>query len=173
MLQRLLQQNGSRASRRALVLLAFLTAFAFALAGCGGEELPSDLPRVDWRELTGLDIVTGAVAPELEPLLGTEIRLPGFIVPFEDSLTAASTFLLVPNFGACVHLPPPAPNQMVLVEMDEGQNVAIDLWSRDPVWIVGNLRVTESDSPWGAVGFSMRASATLPFAEGLGDDETW
>ncbi|MEM1246865.1 MAG: DUF3299 domain-containing protein [Acidobacteriota bacterium] len=160
-----------RSARRQLCAL---TLFCLLLcAGCGGEEGPSGLPRADWRVLNGLDIVTGSVAPELEPLLGPEVRLPGFIVPFEDSLTAASTFLLVPNFGACVHLPPPAANQMVLVEMNEGRNVAVDLWSPDPVWIVGHLRVTESDSPWGAVGFSMRASATVPFAEGLGKNEKW
>lgn len=46
---------------------------------------------------------------------GKTVRLPGFVVPIEFDGTAVSTFLLVPFVGACVHVPPPPANQLVLV----------------------------------------------------------
>ncbi len=139
----------------------------------GGSEWPGNLPRADWRDLADLNLSTGAVSPTLDTLLGPVVRIAGFIVPFEDSLSKVSTFLLVPNFGACVHLPPPAPNQMILVEMEEGVEVEFDLWTQGPIWAVGVLSVTDNDSPWGAVGFSMKAQASVKFADGLAEDEDW
>ncbi|MDA9351851.1 DUF3299 domain-containing protein, partial [Ascidiaceihabitans sp.] len=44
-------------------------------------------------------------------LNGQIVRLPGFIVPIEYSGTGVTAFILVPFVGACVHVPPPPPNQ--------------------------------------------------------------
>ncbi|MEO1138086.1 MAG: DUF3299 domain-containing protein [Pseudomonadota bacterium] len=46
---------------------------------------------------------------------GQIVRLPGFTVPLEYDGTAVITFILVPYVGACVHVPPPPANQLVLV----------------------------------------------------------
>ena len=43
------------------------------------------------------------------------VRLPGYVVPIEFSGTGVTEFILVPFFGACVHVPAPPPNQLVLV----------------------------------------------------------
>ncbi len=41
-----------------------------------------------------------------------DVRIPGFIVPLEYKESEIVTrFLLVPYFGACIHEPPPPPNQ--------------------------------------------------------------
>ncbi len=56
-----------------------------------------------------------------DALDGTEVTLPGFIVPLElDEAGKVTEFFLVPFFGACIHVPPPPPNQLVLVSMEEG-----------------------------------------------------
>lgn len=162
--------SGGRARSTVLLVLCLLPCLLSCQAGEGSV---ADLPRVDWRVMTGLDLATGEVSPELDALLGRPVRIPGFIVPFEDSLSSVSTFLLVPNFGACIHLPPPLPNQMVLVELDAGQNVDVDLWEQDPIWAVGTLQVNDSDSPWGAVGFAMKAQAAVQFADGMAAGEVW
>ncbi|GAM70100.1 lipoprotein [Vibrio sp. JCM 19236] len=45
-------------------------------------------------------------------------------------------FFLVPTAGACIHTPPPPPNQIVLVDYPEG----IELVSlATPVWVEGEL----------------------------------
>lgn len=46
---------------------------------------------------------------------GKTVRMPGFIVPLELDGTGVTSFILVPYVGACVHVPPPPPNQLVLV----------------------------------------------------------
>ena len=56
---------------------------------------------------------------------GKAVTLNGFIVPLEaDSKRKVLRFFLVPYFGACLHFPPPAPNQMVYVVSDGGFTLA-------------------------------------------------
>lgn len=52
----------------------------------------------------------------VETLPGKSIAISGFIVPIElgEGRTVQS-FFLVPYFGACIHYPPPPPNQMIYV----------------------------------------------------------
>jgi hypothetical protein len=74
----------------------------------------------------------------VEELDGEEIRMPGYIVPLDlaESGTFAE-FLLVPYLGACIHVPPPPPNQIVFVQMDEPVEIE-DIWV--PFWVEGTLR---------------------------------
>lgn len=78
--------------------------------------------------------------PELN---GQKVRLPGYTVPFEYGVDAEITeFLLVPYFGACLHSPPPPPNQTVFVTTKTPLKLK-DL--AQAVWIEGTLRtVTQS-----------------------------
>ena len=74
------------------------------------------------------------VRPELD---GQTIRLPGFVVPLEyGDEQRVTQFFLVPYFGACIHLPPPPPNQMVLIDYPQGLDLP-DLYQ--PYWISGVL----------------------------------
>jgi hypothetical protein len=54
-------------------------------------------------------------APVVEALDNKIVRLSGFLVTLEGDGKAVSEFLLVPFFGACIHVPPPPSNQIVLV----------------------------------------------------------
>ena len=47
---------------------------------------------------------------------GMAVRLPGYVVPIEFSSTGVTEFILVPFFGACVHVPAPPLNQLVFVK---------------------------------------------------------
>ncbi|MEX2453292.1 MAG: DUF3299 domain-containing protein [Rhodospirillaceae bacterium] len=75
------------------------------------------------------------VVPELD---GQFVRIPGYALPLEAVGLAIEEFLLVPYVGACIHVPPPPPNQMVLVKLKE-PFVATDLFA--PVWITGRVTV--------------------------------
>lgn len=49
------------------------------------------------------------------------VRIPGFVVPVESNDDNAITeFFLVPYFGACIHVPPPPPNQIIFVRYKKG-----------------------------------------------------
>jgi uncharacterized protein len=70
---------------------------------------------------------------------GVKVRLPGYTVPFDFSANATiSEFLLVPYMGACIHVPPPPPNQTILVRATEPVT-ARDL--AQAVWIKGTLNI--------------------------------
>ncbi|WP_415355224.1 DUF3299 domain-containing protein [Halioglobus sp. Uisw_031] len=87
-------------------------------------------------------LISTEVRPEMNGLM---IRLPGFVVPLEFNEDQVITqFFLVPYFGACLHMPPPPPNQIVLVDAPRGLTVE-ELST--PLWISGKLstQVTEND----------------------------
>jgi uncharacterized protein len=54
-------------------------------------------------------------APVVEALNNKTVKLRGFLVSLEADGNMISEFLLVPFFGACIHVPPPPSNQIVLV----------------------------------------------------------
>ena len=82
------------------------------------------------------------VNPEL---IDKRIVIPGFIVPtaFNEE-KRATEFFLVPFFGACIHLPPPPPNQIIHVTYEEG--VQLDNYY-EAYYVMGELssKVVRSD----------------------------
>lgn len=54
----------------------------------------------------------GAAVPGLDGVL---LALAGFVLPLEYDGKKVTEFLLVPWVGACIHTPPPPPNQIVHV----------------------------------------------------------
>jgi hypothetical protein len=72
---------------------------------------------------------------------GQMIRMPGYALPLEYVKTGVKEFLLVPFVGACIHVPPPPPNQMVFVRLGE-TFTADDLYT--PVWVTGRMTVQRS-----------------------------
>lgn len=72
-------------------------------------------------------------------LNGKPIRLGGYPVPLESDARGNSTlFFLVPYPGACIHVPPPPPNQLVLVRYPKGLKLD-DIYT--PLWVSGTLKV--------------------------------
>jgi uncharacterized protein len=97
------------------------------------------------------EITDGVVAD----LNGAQIRLPGFIVPLEgDEVGTVTEFFLVPYFGACIHTPPPPPNQIVYVTVDRPYRLEA-MW--EPVWIEGAMRAEQTSTDLGLAGYAMKA----------------
>ncbi|MEA9993593.1 DUF3299 domain-containing protein [Pseudomonas sp. 10B1] len=94
-------------------------------------------------------------APVVKSLNGQHIRLPGYIVPLEVTEEGRVTeFLLVPYFGACIHVPPPPSNQIVYVTSKVG--VKLDELYQ-PYWIEGSMKVESSTSELADAGYKMAA----------------
>ena len=74
-------------------------------------------------------------------LAGKDIRIAGYLLPLEFSETGDTDFLLVPYVGACIHVPPPPPNQIVFVRLAK-KFIAKDLYT--PVWVEGPLKTKQS-----------------------------
>jgi len=59
------------------------------------------------------------LARAVNPVLnGAMVRIAGYLLPLEFSGKHVSEFLLVPWVGACIHTPPPPPNQIVHVKLE-------------------------------------------------------
>lgn len=116
---------------------------------------------VNWKLLRGLDNKTGKRTPELAQVNGATVRLVGFMVPFDDEEQKAVEFLLVPVMGQCVHLPPPPPNQIVLVRMTNNQLTKI--WYDDAVAVEGKIEISEQKSPYGEVSYKMTATKVAKY----------
>ena len=71
-----------------------------------------------------------------------------------ESKSGISEFLLVPYFGACIHVPPPPSNQIVHVKSEVG--VKLDELYQ-PYWIEGALQVKASTSELADAGYQMQA----------------
>lgn len=93
-------------------------------------------------------------APTRSALDGAMVRLSGYLVPLESDQGRLHEFLLVPFFGACIHSPPPAANQMVHVRLETPQ---ADLHTMDVVWVSGRLESGRTDSQMGTAGYRMQA----------------
>ena len=101
-------------------------------------------------------------APVVDRLDGKRIRIPGFVVPLESDGQAIHEFLLVPYFGACIHVPPPPANQLIHVMPDQGIPAA---WNMVPVWVSGILTVARFNSELGSAGYQMRGIQVEEYKE--------
>ncbi len=119
-----------------------------------------DTVEVDWKLLGELDYITGQAPSELQALDGQEVRIPGFMVPLEDDMKSVTEFLLVPSPQACIHVPPPPPNQMVLVEMDGTENTKVEF---GPIWIYGKLQLHSKRHQYGESSFVMKGRHIEPY----------
>jgi len=94
-------------------------------------------------------------APTEPKLDGAAIKLPGYLVPLDESKAGISEFLLVPYFGACVHTPPPPANQIVLVQP---ARPITGYRTMDTVWASGRLRTARQGSPMGTAAYRLEAA---------------
>jgi hypothetical protein len=91
-----------------------------------------------------------------QALDGSNLKIPGFIVPLDVGKDGLVTeFFLVPYFGACIHVPPPPPNQIVYVRMNKG--IALDS-IYEAYWITGRMKVSRKATRLGASAYQLDAS---------------
>jgi uncharacterized protein len=109
-----------------------------------GDALAQEMMR-ELREI--LD-----TAPTVPALDGAAVRLPGYVVPLEQTKDGLTEFLLVPYYGACIHTPPPPANQIVHVS---SRTPMKGFQSMSAVWVKGVLRTTRKDSSMGVSGYSL------------------
>ncbi len=99
-------------------------------------------------------------APVVADLDGKTVKIPGFVVPLDFDAKQVREFLLVPYFGACIHVPPPPANQIVYVQSEEGIDID-EMW--DPINVVGELKTIHVSSELGEAGYSIEATEILPY----------
>ena len=121
----------------------------------------AELEIISWQDLApeydgsiGLDDVPWGerVRPEMNEKI---VRIPGFIVPLDfEQRQSVTRFLLVPYFGACIHEPPPPPNQTIYAEFEPGYDLE-SFWQ--PFWIEGKIFVNRVEEDLATALYTLSA----------------
>lgn len=81
------------------------------------------------------------------------VRIPGFVVPLKsDEQQRVTEFFIVPYFGACLHMPPPPPNQMIYGKVETGFELA---QLTEPFWFEGVLQIETISNATGTSAYGM------------------
>lgn len=152
---------------KSLFLLFFIPLLAIA------NEAPKEL---EWDDLVpkgfkaptmGIEHIGQAMAgpqtinaPVVKELNGKRVKIPGFVVPLEGDDEVVTEFLLVPYFGACVHVPPPPSNQLIHVKMPKGAPVEA---MYDPIYVIGVIKTESWQGELAQVGYTMDGTDIAPY----------
>lgn len=131
-----------------------------ALEGLNLDQLSDNDPRA-MEALEKLRTMWNN-APANPAVTGKPIRIPGFMVPLEYGKKDVKEFLLVPYFGACIHVPPPPANQ--IIHVTSVRPVRMNTYM-DAVWIEGALELGLTKTEMGDSGYRMRAARVEPYVE--------
>ena len=164
------------ANRRSVVL-GLAACLGLPNAGQAEEPLilnwsdlvPSD-GGIDMDALRALGVVQhGQLTTPFDQELGAEVtdayngrlvQIPGFLVPLRFDNLAVTEGLLVPYVGACIHVPPPPPNQLIFVTAQtpyESQEIF------EPVWVSGTFGTNAAQTMLAEVGYEIVAQRIDPY----------
>jgi uncharacterized protein len=105
-------------------------------------------------------LVSTSIISEMD---GRNVRVPGFVVPLEfDDEQTITEFFLVPYFGACIHSPPPPPNQIIYVRAPKGIQLET---LYDPFWISGKLSTKLVENYMATAAYSMEMESYEDYKE--------
>lgn len=100
------------------------------------------------------------IMPEFD---NQKIRIPGYIVPLEFSKDQKVThFFLVPYFGACIHVPPPPPNQIIYAVYERGITVN---HLHEAFWLTGILKTTLTENDVATSTYTLNVAEITPYTE--------
>jgi hypothetical protein len=102
----------------------------------------------------------GAAAPVVTEMNGQLVKLPGYLVPITLEGEKLHEFLMVPYFGACIHVPPPPPNQVVFVRLETPVKVD-DPYG--PHWVTGVLSASTSSTELADAAYTLTGTLVEVF----------
>ncbi len=124
------------------------------------DELSDDDPKVK-AMMTELEAMLKA-SPLNTELNGKLIKLPGYVLPVETDGKKSTEFLLVPYFGACIHVPPPPANQTVYVKTRDKDGATIRKLY-DVVWVSGIIQAEKVQTDLAETGYLIDAVKVEPY----------
>ena len=169
-----------------------ISAFPFALLCLACDQLAaSEIPELSWDDLVPADYQPDTVfgdldisnlsdgdprakiameklkklwenAPVVKSFTGQRVRLPGFAIPLETDTKTAKSFILVPYYGACIHVPPPPSNHIVLVNAPFGAHIEEAF---DTVMVEGTLTAGAITTDTAHAGYTMTAISVEPYKD--------
>ncbi len=162
------------------MILPRLTRRHFILAAGASTLMPIGAKASPFREITWDDLIPPGVpyseivgegemdeqndtwnpifdenATKLNTALdGVSVKLPGYIIPLDTGAAGVKSFVLVPYVGACIHVPPPPPNQLVFVTTATPWP-SDNLW--EAIWVYGRLSARLQSTEIAEIGYQIAA----------------
>ena len=90
--------------------------------------------------------------PANPKLDGQKIKIPGYVTVLEQDKGLVREFLLVPYYGACIHVPPPPLNNTLLIKLKKDQRLHIDD-VYEPVWVKGVIQTKNTKTDLATAGY--------------------
>lgn len=88
---------------------------------------------------------------------GRKVALQGYVVPLDiDEHGLMTSFFFVPTLGACIHVPPPPPDQMIYVSLSKP--VTAPEYG-ESAWLKGTLRTEAQNLELASAAYTMRDPA--------------
>ena len=82
-------------------------------------------------------------------------------MPIVYDMTEVKEFLLVPYFGACIHVPAPPSNQVVHVKLQEP--IAMAILAAGPLETIGKMSVVKSTNDFAPSSYLLSDATALPY----------
>jgi hypothetical protein len=120
-----------------------------------------EIPPVDHSGFVSAEqFMSFNTVPEFDKARG---KMAGYIVPIDSNDRGELIeFFLVPYFGACIHVPPPPPNQIVYGKLEKPVPMP-DMYA--PYWIEGTLEIERTDNELGASAYTMQVDSVTLWEE--------
>ncbi len=124
-------------------------------------ERLNNLPDDSEEGLEIINRITAEInsAPMNEKIDGQHITIAGYIAPLDIKKGTIVRFLLVPYFGACIHVPPPPLNQTILVQTAKGQGLKLNQVDY-PFSVSGVIQVKTQKTDFGTAGYFIDQAKT-------------
>lgn len=114
---------------------------------------------ITWPEMAKLDYRSGKLPRALKKKLQKRVRIKGYVIPLEGDGKGVTSLLLVSDPMYCGHVPPPPPNQLLLVEFKKPKSW--DLFRAGYVWMTGRMDVVNQRSSFGGYMYQMKKIAKI------------
>lgn len=123
------------------------------------QERPAGDPStLEWPLLKELDPESKAPSAAARAFNNTRVTISGFMVPLEDKQQKVMEFLLVPAPMSCIHVPSPAPQQIIYVIAEKAKDVAVTLGA---VQVTGTFYVAGNTTPTTSSLYTMEADKVV------------
>ena len=130
----------------------------------GAQQAAAELNmRID--QMSDIEIATAMDKIDAEgnslmtELDDSTVELEGYLVPIDFNVETVTDFVMVPYFGACIHVPAPPPNQTVFVKFRDG--IPMSEFEQNyyyPFKVRGKIKVARTKTELAEVGYQVTAS---------------
>jgi hypothetical protein len=91
-----------------------------------------------------------------------KVRIAGFVVPITAEGQMVTEFFLVAYYGACIHMPPPPPNQLIFSQFSKSIKID-DIYY--PYWVEGTLSTTLTENDLAISAYSLNIDNMSKYTE--------